>query len=214
MADPAANSGPCELTTSDGLRLQAEQFVAPDARANVVILHPHPTMGGDMFTPVPAALFSALGEASANGVRFNFRGVGRSEGNHDHGQAEQLDVQAAVDAAAALDPDLPVIMAGWSWGADLSLMSDDPRLAAWLLCAAPLKVHPPETMPARLADAPKLFAVPENDHISPPAATTATTQQWVNTRVDAVAETDHFFGGALPRVVALLSEVIEMVQNG
>ena len=197
-----------DLVTSDGVRLQAEQSESREPRAVVVILHPHPAMGGDMFTPVPAAFFAAMDERQLSGLRFNFHGVGRSEGQHDHGQAEQMDVQAAVDGAAGMATNVPLIMAGWSWGADLSLMSDDDRVAGWLLCAAPLKVHAPQAMPARLVHAPKIFAVPEHDHISPPAATTATTAHWTNARVVTLADTDHFFGGQLPALVTLLDQLV------
>lgn len=165
-------------------------------------------MGGDMYSPVTAELFRSLAEFGLSGIRFNFRGVGRSTGTHDKGGAEQLDVQAVIDAAAALAPDVPLLLAGWSWGADLSLMADDSRIAGWLLAAAPFMVHEPDTMAARLSMAPKVFAVPENDHISTPARTAEKVASWPNATVVPIANTDHFFGGQLAELSRLLGELV------
>ena len=90
------------LATSDGVSLEAERAV-PDgtSRATVVLCHPHPQYGGTMRSIVIGALFDALPDAGFTVLRFNFRGVERSTGAHDEGRAELLDVQAAVDAAAA-----------------------------------------------------------------------------------------------------------------
>ena len=64
------------VTTADGVELEAELFVPESPRAAVVVAHPNPLMGGDMHTPVVAALWRALPALGAAGVRFNFRGVG------------------------------------------------------------------------------------------------------------------------------------------
>lgn len=168
-------------------------------------------MGGDMYTPVPAAVFGSLERLNLTGVRFNFRGVGRSEGTHDQGAAEILDVQAVVNAAALLAPEVPLIMTGWSWGADLSMMCADPRVAGWVLAAPPLKVHAPDTMAARTARAPKVFAVPEQDQFSSPDQTAAAVADWENARVVTVPGTDHFFGGQLDEVVRLVNELVDEV---
>src|SRR5262245_44673228 len=89
------------VRTSDGLALEAEwsDTVAPSATA--VLCHPHPKYGGTMQSIVISALFGALPTYDIACLRFNFRGVERSEGAHDEGRAETLDVAAALDAAAA-----------------------------------------------------------------------------------------------------------------
>jgi hypothetical protein len=63
----------------------------------VAVCHPHPLYGGDMYNNVVSVICEALVEASIATLRFNFRGVGRSEGDHEEGIGEQDDVRAALD---------------------------------------------------------------------------------------------------------------------
>ena len=64
--------------------------------AGVVIAHPHPQYGGSMHNNVVESLVKAYGKAGFTTLRFNFRGVGRSEGHYDGGVGEQQDVSGAV----------------------------------------------------------------------------------------------------------------------
>jgi len=196
------------LATSDGEQLQAELFVPESPRATIVVAHPNPLMGGDMHTPVPAALFGALQGLGAAGVRFNFRGVGQSTGSHDKGQAERLDVVAAIDAAVAAAPGVPVLLSGWSFGADVSLAVDDERVAGWFLAAAPMKVLDHSTMAARTSPAPKRFAVPEHDQFAPPPVVDENLASWTNATAVTVPGADHFFGGVMDSVVDLFTEFV------
>ena len=199
------------MTTSDGVELEAEVFVPEAPRAAIVIAHPNPLMGGDMYTPIVAALWRTLAELGLAGVRSNFRGVGRSTGSHDQGVAEQLDVLAAIDHLAGLTSDVPVLLSGWSFGADVSLAIDDDRVQGWFLAAAPLKVIDPSTMAAATSSAPKLFAVPEHDQFSPPATTAVTTEDWLNATTTTVHGTDHFFGGQMPALIDLFKTFVDSV---
>ena len=196
MADPVT------LTTSDGETLEAELGIPAAARAVVVITHPHPLMGGDMHTPVPDGFFRAALSAGCAAVRFNFRGVGRSSGTHDKGVAERLDLAAAIAFGAAQVPDAPVLLAGWSFGADVALTVTDERITGWFLAAPPLSVVDPTEMGASAVDAPKILVIGENDQFNPPATAVATTGDWRNTKVDVIANADHFFGPSLPTLIA------------
>lgn len=189
------------ITTSDGESLQAEVSVPASPRAAVVVTHPNPLMGGDMYTPVPAGLFGALDRLGVAGLRFNFRGVGSSTGTHDKGGAEQLDVVAAVEHLGALVPGVPLLLAGWSFGADLILTNADDRVAGWFLAAAPLRVVDPTTMAARLSPKPKLFAVPADDQFAPPSVIEPAVADWLNTTITVIERADHFFGAQLPVLI-------------
>src|SRR5438477_8683618 len=104
-----------KLHTADGLALEAEWSVPDDARASVVLCHPHPQYGGTMRSIVISALFDELPAAGFTCLRFNFRGVERSTGTHDEGRGELLDVRAAIDAAAdARTDDEQLLLVGWS----------------------------------------------------------------------------------------------------
>jgi len=99
---------------------------------------------------VPGILFLALPAAGVAALRFNFRGVGASEGSHGGGVAEQLDVAAAIDAlTAALPAGTPIVLAGWSFGADVCLCVGDERVAGWFCAAPPLRIVEPSTSPSQ-----------------------------------------------------------------
>src|SRR5688500_5747925 len=108
-----------ELRTSDGLRLEAELVVPDEPVAAAVLPHPHPQRGGSMKAVVTGALFADLPKHGLAALRFNFRGIGWSEGEFDGGIGEQLDVVAALDALAPIIEGLPLVVAGASFGADV-----------------------------------------------------------------------------------------------
>jgi hypothetical protein len=69
----------------------------------VAVCHPHPLYGGDMYNNVVSAICQGLAQESIATLRFNFRGVGQSEGNHEEGVGEQDDVTAALDFLQSSD---------------------------------------------------------------------------------------------------------------
>ncbi|MEX1218283.1 MAG: alpha/beta fold hydrolase [Acidimicrobiales bacterium] len=202
---------PLRLLTSDGLSLEAELSVPEGARAAVVLCHPHPQQGGTMTSLVTSELFRLLPESQFAVLRFNFRGVGTSEGEHDFGRGEAKDILAAIDTVTTQCPELPVVVSGWSFGADTSLSVLDSRISAWIACAPPLRILPIEELTAAAgADPrPKLLIVPEHDQFRTPSAAIDATATWVNTEVLAVAGADHFFVGRTSKVASLATTFIE-----
>lgn len=196
------------IPTSDGESLQAELYLPETPRAAVVITHPHPQMGGDMYTPVPAGFFRATAGTDVAALRFNFRGVGKSTGAHDKGGAERLDVTAALEHLAQVAPEVPLLLAGWSFGADVSLTVDDDRVAGWFLAAPPLAVVDPSEMAAQHSSSPKILAIGENDQFNPPDKAAVTVAGWQNTSIQIIDGADHFFGAALPALVAQFSDFV------
>ena len=204
------NAQPVKLTTSDGLVLEAEWAEPPDARAAVVLCHPHPQYGGTMRSLVISALFDALPKAGIACLRFNFRGVEGSDGAYGEGSDEPLDVQAAVDAAArAATGDGPLVLVGWSFGADMALTVDDARLAGWVAIAPPLRFRPAAAFAIIGRDPrPKLLELAANDEFREPAEVEADVAGWVNTRVETIAGASHFFVGRTDRVVDLTADFV------
>ncbi len=96
-----------------------EGIVHENARAGgVVICHPHPLYGGSMFNNVVEAMEDGFGQKGVATLRFNFRGVGASGGEHDNGDGEVADVRAAAKfLQAMLEPGAPLMFAGYSFGA-------------------------------------------------------------------------------------------------
>ena len=190
------------LHTSDGLALQAE-LAAPDGivRAAVVLSHPHPLHGGSMNASVIDGLFGALPGHGAACLRFNFRGVQGSRGRHGGGRPERADVVAAVDEVTSRYPSVPVLLAGWSFGGDVSLAVDDERVAAWFAVAPPLRILPPEELVAGRSDRPVTLVVPAHDQFCPPELARSRTQSWRATRIEVIDMADHFLTAHVPEVV-------------
>ena len=84
------------------------------SRGTAVITHPHPLYGGTMDNKVVQTLARAFVQAGWTALRFNFRGVGASEGSYDEGRGEALDLQAVVRQLA---PEGALALAGFSFGA-------------------------------------------------------------------------------------------------
>jgi alpha/beta superfamily hydrolase len=113
---------------------------APPPRAVVVFAHPHPQLGGTMHTKAVFQAAKGLVRIGCVVLRFNFRGVGASEGTFDAGRGEMDDYQAALDFVAARHPGAPLWAAGFSFGSWIALEtgSADPRVSALIAIAPPL----------------------------------------------------------------------------
>jgi alpha/beta superfamily hydrolase len=189
------------LKTSDGLALEGELAVPDDVSAAAVLAHPHPQFGGNMRSIVIGALFSALPDAGVACLRFNFRGVEGSEGTFDDGRAERLDIVAALDVLHPITEGLPLLLAGWSFGADTSLDVDDERTTAWFAVAPPLRRN--SDYAAARDPRPKLVAVPEHDQFRSPDSARPILRAWENTRMEIVKGADHFLVGRTDKAVNL-----------
>jgi alpha/beta superfamily hydrolase len=209
------------LTAADGVDLEAELRVptadhggssvagrGADARPRgaVVLAHPHPQQGGSMASLVTAELFRLLPERGLAALRFNFRGVGASGGEHGHGRAEALDLTAALDAMVVACPNGPLVVCGWSFGADVSLSVTDARIAGWAAVAPPLAVLPLDELTGAAGSdpRPKLLVVPAHDQFRPPDRARAATATWRSTTVEVVAGADHFLVGRTGTVASLV----------
>jgi alpha/beta superfamily hydrolase len=83
-----------------------------------LILHPHPQFGGTMNNQVVYTLYHTFAERGFSVLRFNFRGVGRSQGSFDHGSGELSDAASALDWAQTINPEARACwVAGFSFGA-------------------------------------------------------------------------------------------------
>ncbi|HRO63274.1 alpha/beta fold hydrolase [Thermomonas sp.] len=147
---------------------------APTQPVLAVVCHPLPTEGGTMHNKVVTMAARALRESGVATLRFNFRGVGGSEGHFDEGRGELDDLRAVVRWARERHPDHTLWLAGFSFGAWIAL-----RAAAELGAAALITIAPPVgrswafegiTLPA----VPWLLIQGDVDEIVDPAA----VRQW------------------------------------
>lgn len=104
-------------------RLQARYHQAGDPRAPIALmLHPHPQHGGTMNNKVVYSLYQVFREKSFSVMRFNFRGVGRSQGHFDHGQGELSDAASVLDWLQVQNPSADRCwIAGFSFGAWIAM---------------------------------------------------------------------------------------------
>jgi alpha/beta superfamily hydrolase len=176
-----------------------------------VVCHPHPLMGGTMGNRVVVAVCRALLMQGWGTLRFNFRGVGRSEGSFDRGRGEVDDVAGAVDficAQAEVDTGRLAIV-GYSFGAEVGLRhaARDPRVG-WLVGIALVREHYVD--PFLDADPrPKLFVAGEHDHWTPTdALRTYVARLSPPKALRFVPRADHFFAGREGEVAALVADFL------
>src|SRR5690606_1562562 len=100
-----------------------------------LMLHPHPQHGGTMHNKVVYHLFNIVARRGFSTLRFNFRGVGRSQGTYSLGEGELSDAAAALDWMQSVNPDAPgVWIAGFSFGAwiGMQLLMRRPEISGFL----------------------------------------------------------------------------------
>ncbi len=198
------------LLAADGIGLEAEWSPATDPRATAVLCHPHPQYGGTMRSIVISALFEAFPGRGISCLRFNFRGVEGSDGESSAGRDEPLDVLAAIAAASERSAAGPIVLIGWSFGADMALTIDDPRVAGWAAIAPPLRFRAATDYETVGADPrPKLLILAAHDEFRAPAEIENATQHWNATSTEVVAGASHFFIGRTDRVVAFAGAFVD-----
>jgi len=170
----------------------------PLAAAVGVVCHPHPQHQGTMLNKVVHTLSRALNDLSIPAVRFNFRGVGASEGAYADGIGETEDVLAVADWARARFDGAELWVAGFSFGAAVAI-----RAALSTTCAQLITVAPPVARMARLLDqqgpkCPWLLIQGTADEV----VAAGDVQDWVR-KLDSppdlvlLPDVDHFFHGRL-----------------
>jgi alpha/beta superfamily hydrolase len=175
--------------------------------AAAVVCHAHPLHGGIMHYKVVFRAAKALQEQGIAALRFNFRGVGRSEGVHDHGKGEQDDVSCALDELDRRYPALPKVLGGFSFGSVMALRvgARDPRARAVFALGFPAAGVTDTSFVQRVTQ-PKLFVQGERDEFGDGERIRALVEALPAPRTLSVIEgSDHFFHGHLERLQAEVS---------
>ena len=126
-------------------RLHGRYQPSPHPRPMLaIILHPHPHSGGTMNYPIALALYNMFVKRGFATLRFNFRGVGRSEGEFDNGVGELSDAASALDWLQALNPESSgTWVAGASFGAliGMQLLMRRPEVKGFISIAPPANLY-------------------------------------------------------------------------
>ena len=179
-------------------------------RFRALVCHPHSLYGGSMDNKVVTTLTRACRQAGGVALRFNFRGVGASDGEYDAGRGETDDFLAARDWLADQYPDLPEWVAGFSFGSYVAasavseLNGRGTPPTALLLVAPP--VHNYGFAELEAPGCPVTVVQGEADEVVPPDQVRSWAQETVfRPELVMFADTGHFFHGRLNDLKALLS---------
>ncbi|HUL35905.1 MAG TPA: alpha/beta fold hydrolase [Candidatus Eisenbacteria bacterium] len=171
-----------------------------------MVCHPHPLFGGTMHNKV---VYNAAKTMDALGIpvlRFNFRGTGRSAGEHDKGRGEQDDAQAALEFLAAQFPGTPLLMAGFSFGSVVGLRVGCRDSRVTELIGMGIPVNSTDFSFLSECAKPKLFVHGAEDQFGAKKKVEEVVAELPGEdRLVVVEGADHFFAGHLDEFNAAIS---------
>jgi len=174
----------------------------------VVITHPHPLYGGSMHNNVVESLVHAYQQAGYATLRFNFRGVGSSQGEYDHGQGEQEDVKTALHYLAEQGKNV-VDLAGYSFGAWVNALArPEGDIVHRMVMVSPpvafLDFGPPQSIPQL-----RLVVAGSRDEIAPPELIKTILPNWNSSaRLEIIEGADHFYGAYTEKLESILTDYL------
>jgi alpha/beta superfamily hydrolase len=173
-----------------------------------ILLHPHPQHGGTMNNKVVYSLYQSFVKRGFSTLRFNFRGVGRSQGVFDSGQGELSDAASALDWMQTYNPNAQTCwIAGFSFGAWISmqLMMRRPEISGFISIAPPANIHDFSFLAPCPASG--LILHGDKDNVVPVSSVDKFSQklQKQNTiKIDyrVIKDCDHFFQSHLDEMIS------------
>lgn len=202
-----------EIAGPEGvLEAQITEFDTPQP-LGVVVCHPHPLYGGTMAHPVVRAVYKAFVGAGFPALRFNFRGVGRSKGDHANGEGEREDV-LAVCKHFLHGPGRPdkILIVGYSFGAAVggSIINELSEIHGFVAISYPF-VMIPQFIPSSQSTKPKFFLTGDADDFTPISMFHKAVAGFpAPTDIRVFEGVDHFWVGAED---ALATEILSWVKT-
>jgi len=180
-----------------------------------IVLHPHPQFGGTMNNKIVYDLFYAFAQRGFSALRFNFRGVGRSQGSFDHGSGELSDAAAALDWVQSVTPDAKSCwIAGVSFGAwiGMQLLMRRPEIEGFISVAPPANRFDFSF----LAPCPSsgLIVHGDSDRVAPlkdveTLVSKLKTQKGIVIEQSVIAGANHFFDNKTEELIASCSNYLD-----
>ncbi|MDM8523300.1 alpha/beta hydrolase [Desulfococcaceae bacterium HSG8] len=181
-------------------------FDKNEGNKGAVITHPHSLYGGDMHNHIVESVALAYRKNGYATLRFNFRGVGRSQGHYDKGIGEQEDVISAISylfEKGIRHADL----AGYSFGAWVNAHTDCKNASNMIMVSPPagfMDFKPALSMPCL-----KFVVTGGSDEIAPPDLIRKMLPVWNSeARFEVIKDADHFYSGCVEKLESLLSDFI------
>jgi alpha/beta superfamily hydrolase len=194
---------------SGGYRLEG-YWQAGTTGKGVVITHPHPLYGGTMNNPVVETVQSAYQQCGYATLRFNFRGIGSSQGNYENGIGEQDDVRAAI--AYVKNMNMSVIdLAGYSFGAWVNTgVTADSRTSIKSMTMISPPVASIEFGHVKALNCLKLVVTGSRDDIAPPHQIRSLLPTWnPDAQFKIINGCDHFYIGYLDKLQSILTYYLQ-----
>ena len=174
-----------------------------------IVCHPHPLFGGTMHNKVVYRIARTFQNAGFAVLRFNFRGAGRSEGEHDYGRGEKDDLRAAIQFIESKYPGSEIWLASFSFGSTVMLQAGacDERVSGFIAAGVPVSKY--DLGEVAQCSKPKLFVQGSLDEFGPPEdlerlfSTLAEPKQ-----LRIIPGADHFFEGHLTELAGAVSEFL------
>ncbi len=133
-----------ELTLSGPAgRIEARYYAGNSNAPAILLMHPHPLMGGTMNNQVIYALYNSFIKLDVSCLRFNFRSVGRSQGQFDNGEGELSDTSVALNWLQSKNPGQDIWVCGYSFGAwiAMQLLMRRPEIKKFIAISPPCNMH-------------------------------------------------------------------------
>jgi alpha/beta superfamily hydrolase len=178
-----------------------------DEKKGVVVTHPHPLYGGDMYNLVVETMVHAYNIKGYSTLKFNFRGVGGSQGTYDNGRGEQKDVLAALSFLGDMGMD-QIDLVGYSFGAwvNAHAVQKDVLVKHMVMVSPPAGFMDFSTV--GLMERLTLVVTGSRDDIAPPEVVKQMCSVWnSNARFEIIDGADHFYGGYLNQLEAVLLSI-------
>ena len=181
-----------------------------EPRLAAIVCHPHPLFGGTMHNKVVYRIARGLRRAGCVVLRFNFRGVGRSEGEHANMTGEIEDARAALEYLRGRYPDLPYALAGFSFGSRAIMQLGCETAGCEFLLAAGFATRMGPVDFLSECSVPKIFIHSTHDQFGPKPdferlyQTVAEPKQLI-----WIEAADHFFAGALEELEERVKEAAD-----
>ncbi len=191
------------------LELPSEQEII----GNAVIFHPHPQHGGTMHNKVAHTLARAFVRMGYAALRFNFRGTEQSEGTFDDGNGELFDAEAAIEWTRSERSDMPLWVAGFSFGAAIAVKAAAATKIDGLVSVAPAISRFASGLESQ-PNCPWLIVQGDNDELVDVDDTVA----WVDEldpgpELLILPDAEHFFHGRLVELREAVTEFVEASQR-
>jgi len=204
------------IFTGPSGRLEGRYQPSKEKNAPIaIVLHPHPQFGGTMNNKIVYDLFYMFQKRDFTTLRFNFRGIGRSQGEFDHGTGELSDAAAALDWVQSLHPDSKNCwVAGYSFGAwiGMQLLMRRPEIEGFISIAAMANRYDFSF----LAPCPSsgLFVHGSEDRVAPvkdvvPVIEKVKTQKGILLEHAVIEGANHFFDGRVDELISVVNDYLD-----